>query len=126
MRNSRLRNFRRLTIFSMAFFALMALDAMSSTRAQVSSSINIVNNSTRQIRHVYLSHVDLDDWGGDQLDGVAIGPNQSFTLSNFACDQQQIKVIGEDQDGCFLYSVVACGADASWTITNDWAADCGQ
>ncbi|MCU1268245.1 MAG: hypothetical protein JWM21_4563 [Acidobacteria bacterium] len=126
MRNSRIRNFRRLTIFSMAFFALMALDAMSNTRAQVSSSVNIANNSSRQIIHVYLSHVGVDDWSGDQLGGSVIGSNQSFTLSNFACDQQQIKVIGEDQDGCFLSTVVACGADASWTITNDSAADCGQ
>jgi hypothetical protein len=126
MRNSHIRNFRRLTVFAMALCALMALNAMSNTRARVGSSINIANNSNRQILHVYLSHVAVEDWGGDQLGGSVIGSDQSFTVSNFACDQQQIKVIGEDQDGCFLSTVVACGADASWTITNDSAADCGQ
>ena len=118
-------NWRRLTVFSIAFCALMALAAMSTARARVASSVNIVNNSTREIRHVYLSHVDLDDWSADQLTQT-VAPGQSFTLSNFTCDQQQIKVIGEDQDGCFLSKVVACGESATWTITNDTAADCGQ
>jgi hypothetical protein len=85
-----------------------------------------VNNSNRQIRHVYLSHVDVDDWSADQLGETDILSSQSATIGNFACDQQQIKVIGEDQDGCFLSTVVNCGDNATWTITNDTAADCGQ
>jgi hypothetical protein len=114
----------RFFIILVAIFSLVSISPLLS-RAQPTTSINIVNNSTRTIRHVYLSHVDADDWGGDQLSsGLASG--QSATVSNFACDQQQIKVIGEDQDGCFLTSVVACGESATWTITNETAADCGQ
>lgn len=118
------RNPRGLIITCVALLTLAALPLVS--RAQPSTSVNIVNNSNRVIRNVYLSHVDVDDWGGDQLNnGATIGPGQSFTLSNVTCDQQQIKVIGEDQDGCFLTTVVACGSNATWTITNDTAADCG-
>jgi len=50
---------------------------------------------------------------------------QSFTLSNVARDQQQVKVIGEDRDGCFLSTVVNCGDSATWTVTNNSARDCG-
>lgn len=39
--------------------------------------------------------------------------------------QQQIRIIRKDQDGCFLSTVVAFGDNATWTITNDAAADCG-
>jgi hypothetical protein len=117
------RNSRSLIIICVALLTLAALPLVS--RAQPSTSVNIVNNSSREIRNVYLSHVDVDDWGANQLGDTTISPRQSFTLSNVACDQQQVKVIGEDQDGCFLTTVVNCGDSATWTITNDTARDCG-
>jgi hypothetical protein len=39
---------------------------------------------------------------------------------------QQIRIIRRDQDGCFLSTVVAYGVNATWTITNDMAADYGS
>jgi len=126
MKNSQAKlNSRRLIIVCIALSALAALPLISSARSATSTSVNIVNNSSRQIRNVYLSRVDVDDWGANQLSS-AIAPGQSVTISNFSCDTQQIKVIGEDQDGCFLSAVVACGTSSTWTITNDSAADCGQ
>lgn len=126
MKNSQAKlNPRRLIIVCIALSALAALPLISSARSANSTSVNIVNNSSRQIRNVYLSRVDVDDWGANQLND-AIAPGQSATISNFSCDTQQIKVIGEDQDGCFLSAVVACGTSSTWTITNDTAADCGQ
>jgi hypothetical protein len=131
MRNSHAKlNPRRLIIVCIALSALAALPLISSARSTSSSlsnssSVTIVNNSSRQIRNVYLSRVDVDDWGANQLTD-AIAPGQSVTIGNFSCDTQQIKVIGEDQDGCFLSAVVACGTSSTWTITNDSVADCGQ
>ncbi|HKR02765.1 MAG TPA: hypothetical protein VJT09_18950 [Pyrinomonadaceae bacterium] len=119
------RNLRRLLTFCAVLCALAALPLLSSARP-ATTSVNIVNNSNREIRHVYLSRVDVDDWSGDKLNGTAIAPGQSATVSNFSCDSQQIKVIGEDQDGCFVSTVVACGSNASWTITNETVADCGH
>jgi hypothetical protein len=115
-------NLCRLVILCVALFALTGL----STARPPTTSVNIVNNSSKQIRNVYLSHVNADDWGTNQLGDGTISPGQSFTITNFTCDQQQIKVIGEDQNGCFLSTVVTCGDNATWTITNDTAADCGQ
>ena len=125
MKNSRSkRNFYRLAILSLSLFALAAL---SSARTPMATSVNIVNNSTREIRSVYLSHVNADDWTGNQLSsGAIIAPGQSYNLSNIACDQQQVKVIGEDQDGCFLSTIVNCGDNATWTVTNAAARDCGD
>jgi hypothetical protein len=123
MKNSRTRsNLCRLVILCIAVFALTAL---SSART-ATTSVNIVNNSNKEIRNVYLSHVNTDDWSGNQLGDATIPPGQSFTLNNVACDQQQTKVIGEDQDGCFLSTVVNCGDSATWTITNDAARNCGN
>ena len=125
MKNSRSkRNFFRLAILSLSLFALAAL---SSARTPIATSVNIVNNSSREIRSVYLSHVNVDDWTGNQLsNGAIIAPGQSYNLSNIACDQQQVRVIGEDQDGCFLSTIVNCGDNATWTVTNAAARDCGD
>lgn len=93
--------------------------------AQTQTTVNIVNNSGWELRHVYLSPVDNDNWGPDQLNEMVIAPGQSYTI-NVACDQAQIKVISEDQDGCFLSTTVACTGSAVWTITNDLVPNCGN
>ena len=121
MKNSRAKhNFFRLVTLGVALSALVAI---SSART-ATTSVNIVNNSNREIRNVYLSHVNVDDWGGNQLGDATIPSGQSFNLNNVACDQQQVKVIAEDQDGCFSSTVVTCGDSATWTITNVTARDC--
>jgi hypothetical protein len=122
MKNS--RTSRNLCIVVISCIAMFALAALSSART-ATTSVNIVNNSNKEIRNIYLSHVNLDDWGANQLGNATIAPGQSFNLNTVACDQQQVKVIAEDQDGCFASTVVNCGDSATWTITNDTARDCG-
>jgi len=125
MKNSRSKLKVRNLIAMIA--ALCALTTPLVSRAQPQTvSITVVNNSTREIRHLYLSHANADDWSGDLLSVASIQTGQSYTLQNVSCDQGQIKVIGEDKDGCFVSGVVSCGSDATWTITNDIPADCGQ
>src|SRR2546423_13650271 len=102
MRNTDgMRSPRILIIICVALLAVASLPLLSSGRPRTTTtSVNIVNNSSRSIVHAYLSHVNADDWSGNQLGDSTIGPGQSFSL-NIACDQQQVKVIAEDQDGCF-------------------------
>src|SRR6266852_2808947 len=109
------RNLSRLIILCVA---VLAVTALSSARTPT-TSVNIVNNSNQEIRNVYLLHVNVDDWGSNPLGDATISPGQCFNLNNVACDQQQVKVIAEDQDGCFLSAVVTCGSSSTWTITND-------
>ena len=98
------------------------------TRAYVpTTAITIVNNSNREIRHVFLSAPDSNNWGSDQLVNSVIAPNGgSFTISNASCSGSGIKVIAEDQDGCFSYQVVSCSENATWTITSGTTRDCGN
>ena len=106
---------------------VMVYTPLSSNAHVSSTSITIVNNSGREIRHVYLSPADQNNWGSDQLVNSVISPNGgSFTLSDVSCGGANIKVIAEDQEGCFSYQVVSCSASSTWTITNDTARDCGN
>lgn len=121
----------RLIVLSIALLAISASLVARSSRISavrtVTTSVNIVNNSGREIRNVYLSHVDAEDWSANQLgEGVTIAAGTSSSLNNLGCDQQQVKVIAEDQDGCFLSTVVNCGDSSTWTITNDTSRDCGS
>ena len=100
--------------------------ALSNAHVTATTSITVVNNSGREIRHVYLSAPDQNNWGSDQLVNSVISPNGgSFTIGNVSCSGT-IKVIAEDQEGCFSYQVVSCSEGATWTITNDTARDCGN
>jgi len=108
------------------FISVLMCAPLASRASGPLSGITIVNNSTREIHHVYLSAPDQNNWGPDQLVQSVISPNGgSFTINNVSCNGSTIKVIAEDQDGCFSYQVVSCSG-ATWTISNDTARDCGN
>lgn len=102
-----------------------AYPLLSSAR-RAAPSVTLTNNSSREISHVYLSPVENEAWGPDQLNSAILGNGQSITLSGFSCSGSQIKVVAEDTDGCFVSAVFSCADDAVWTITNNTAADCGN
>ncbi len=116
---------RRLAIL-MIFSGIFAVAALQSGAQASSTAITIVNNSGLTIRHAYLSPTNQDNWGPDQLNNYVIAPGGSFTLTNVSCGGSDIKVIAEDQNGCFLYQVVLCNENATWTIPNDAVPDCGN
>ncbi len=90
-----------------------------------SVTLTVVNNSTREIRSLYLSPVDNDNWGTDQLDESAISPGATRTL-NVTWDQASVKLVGEDKDGCFLTTTLNVSSSIQWTITNDAPLNCGN
>jgi hypothetical protein len=69
-------------------------------------TITVVNDSSLEIRHLYLAPANTDNWGGDQLGQSPIGPGATRTL-NVSWDQSTVKLVGEDQDGCFLTATVS-------------------
>jgi hypothetical protein len=109
------------------FAGVMVCGPLLSRAYAPSTAITIVNNSDREIRHVFLSPPDQNNWGPDQLMNSVISPNGgSVTISNVSCGGASIKVIAEDQDGCFLYQVVTCSESVTWTIANNATRDCGN
>ena len=116
---------KRLAIVMLVFAVFACLPLLLKAHA-AGTSITIANNSSREIRHVYLSAANGDNWGPDQLTGAIPAGGGSFTLGNLSCSGSGVKVIAEDQNGCFLYQVVTCDASVTWTITNDTVPDCGN
>lgn len=109
------------------FAGVMVCGPLLSKAHAPSTSITIVNNFNREIRHVFLSPPDQDNWGPDQLMNSVIPPSGgSVTISNVSCGGASIKVIAEDQDGCFIYEVVTCSESVTWTIASNATRDCGN
>ncbi len=115
------------TRLALSLFVLLILagSALMLVAHPAATTVTIVNNSAAEVRHVYFSPTNSDNWGPDQLNGATIYQNGSHTLS-VSCDQASIKVIAEDKNGCFLYQVVSCGENSTWTIPSNAAPDCGN
>jgi len=109
------------------FVGMMVCGPLLSRAYAPSTAITIVNNTSREVRHVYLSPPDQNNWGSDQLVNSVISPDGgSFTISNVSCGGAGIKVIAEDQDGCFIYQVVTCSVSVTWAIPSNATRDCGN
>ena len=112
-------------ILAVMFGAVMAAPALLRARTD-GNTITVTNNARRIITHIYLAAPDRDYWGPDQLDDALLRSGQSLTISNADCYPLGVKVIAEDQDGCFVSTVMACAAEGSWTITDSAGRDCGN
>ncbi len=106
--------------------ALVAAPMLSKARSVEGVSIIVTNNSSRSMRFVYVSPTDSEMWSENRLGDENLTPGHSVTLSNVSCTGSDIKVIGEDMDGCFVSGVVSCANNTTWTITNDAVPNCGN
>lgn len=95
------------------------------SRAAAPMTIRVVNNSSLEISRLYLAPANSDDWGADQLGGVAISAGVTRTI-NVSWDQSSIKLVGEDQEGCFTTTTVNAASEIEWTITADSPRNCGH
>lgn len=106
--------------------ALIGTTALTFAKPNNAVDITVTNSSQRAIVHLYFAPVaEPNNWSADQLNGSTIPAGGSQELTNVACNGS-IRVIGEDDQGCFVYQVVSCDADQSWEITENAPRDCGD
>ena len=108
-----------------AVFGVLSTLAPLSGASPTSLTITVVNNSGREIRSLYLSPADNDNWGPDQLNESPISAGATRTL-NASWDQSTVKLVAEDQDGCFMQATVEASGNPVWTIASDAARNCGN
>lgn len=124
MKASHTRMKRLLIILLAGAICLVGVGLGAAARSSNTISVTITNHSNREIRHVYIAAGDPNNWGPDQLHG-SIPAGGSATLSNIGCDAASVRVIAEDNNGCFVYYTAACDANQTWEITDATAPDCG-
>lgn len=129
-----MKNFRHVLSSSKTRFRLLILVAVVGVLGSLATlsnaspsqlTVTVVNNSDREVRYLYLSPADNDNWGTDQLNDSSIGSGATRTL-NVSWDQSTVKLVAEDVDGCFMYLTVEATGSPVWTITGDTARNCGN
>lgn len=112
-------------VFLLVLVALICTaGALTSLASAPPLTITVVNNSSREIRHLYLSPANNDNWGPDQLNNSSISPGATRQL-NVSWEQSTVKLVAEDQDGCFVSKTVEASGEPAWTIDNDASRNCG-
>lgn len=104
-----------------ALAALVALACAGTAQAgKYDSVVTVKNGSLWEINQMYLSSVDEEEWGPDQLgDEVIAAQGGSFKLSGVPCDSYDVRLVDEDGDECVVREVDLCGENATWSISDE-------
>ncbi len=113
---------RKATLFSIIAIALFAVSTPAF--AGKKATVKIINASNWDIHHLYLSSVDDDNWGPDQLEDDILTKGDSLTLTDIPCDLYDVRVVDEDGDECTIEEVDLCGDDSWWKITDKDLLEC--
>jgi hypothetical protein len=92
--------------------------------AKGGSVVDIRNDSDWAIHELYVSSVDDNDWGSDQLGREVIESGGSFKLHSIPCDDYDVRLVDEDGDVCVVGGVTLCAGRDIWQITNDDLLTC--
>ena len=104
--------------------ALLCLSAIQPMLAAKPISVTIENLSDWEIHEFYLSSVEDEEWGPDQLGQHIIHPGGSFKLTDIPCDTYDVLLVDEDGDECVVTEVDLCGQKEKWAITNEILLGC--
>lgn len=104
-----------------ALGALVALAFAGTAQAgKYDSVVTVRNGSLWEIHQLYLSSVEEEEWGPDQLGAQIIeAQGGSFKLSGVPCDSYDVRLVDEDGDECVVREVDLCGDDATWSISDE-------
>jgi hypothetical protein len=102
--------------FAVLIGALLSSSALAGTDA----SVEIRNDSAWEIHQIYISSVDTEEWGPDQLGANVIGAGgDTYTLTDIPCGAYDVQLIDEDGDECIIGDVALCAAKGQWVITDE-------
>ena len=127
-----MRNFQRL-LMNTRIYPLLILVAVAglfcvlsprSSATATALTISVVNNSQKEIRHLFLAPAGTDNWGDDQISQpISAGTSRNI---NASWSESTVKVVAEDEDGCFLTTTLEAAGTPNWTITTSTARNCGN
>lgn len=104
--------------------AAFVVTAPAAQAAGKTATVKVVNKSNWSIHELYLSSVDDEEWGPDQLKQHVIEPGATFTLSGIPCDTWDVKLVDEEGDECVVPDVDICGGSGTWVIDSKSLVAC--
>lgn len=87
------------------------------------STITVQNSSNYVLEDIYITPVNVFDWGPDRLGSDALFPGESVTIE-LTCDVYDVLVVDELGAECMLLDLDLCFDSAIWLITNSVLESC--
>lgn len=84
----------------------------------------IDNDSSFDLHEIYVTPVDVYEWGPDQLDGDILRPDERLTL-DVGCDYYDALIVDEFGHECEIRDLDVCYDSLTLHITDDTLEDCG-
>jgi len=88
------------------------------------SSITFRNSSNWVITRLYLSPVQQNTWGPDQLGAAVLRTGGTFTLRNIPCGNYDLRIVDQDSDECILRNINICAENSGVNIDSDELLAC--
>lgn len=104
----------------------MALALCLNAAPAIALDLEVQNNSKTRIVHLFMSPVDEQKWGEDQLgenDQDTIDPADSYTIEEIEPGIYDLKMVAEDGTACILPHVRFAEGKV-WTITEELLDSC--
>jgi hypothetical protein len=80
------------------------------------SSLEVINESSDTIVHLYISPSDSETWGDDWLAGDTIGAGGSYTVSDIPRGTYDIQAADADENSVEVVYNVSLSGYSSWTV----------
>jgi hypothetical protein len=87
------------------------------------SEIIVQNESSFVLEEIYVTPVDVFDWGPDRLGSDVLFPGESLTIQ-VECDVYDVMVVDELGTECVLFDLDVCFEDKIWVVTNEDLSFC--
>lgn len=110
--------------FPLLALLLSSLIALPAIAASTDAEVVISNASSWQLHELYISSVDVESWGPDQLGENIVDSGEKYTLRSIPCDAYDVRLVDEDQDECVVNAVALCAGKGEWVITDEALLDC--
>jgi hypothetical protein len=111
-------------LISVAVVGLFCVLTPLSSATAPALSLSVVNNSQKEIRHLFLASAGTDNWGDDQIsEPISTGTSRNI---NASWNESTVKIVAEDEDGCFLTTTLEVAGNPNWTITSSTTRNCGN
>ncbi len=104
--------------------ALLATPTLSALAGKGDSTVTIVNKSKWDIHHLFISSVEDEEWGADQLGEHVLESGTAYELHGIPCDVYDVKLVDEDGDECEVAEVELCADEETWVINTKDLLDC--
>ncbi len=92
--------------------------------ADASQRISVVNESVWEIKAVYISKADKDEWQENLLNDEILSAGGGAVIAKAICGVYDIKVVDSDNHTCIIKKADLCGNNKIVTITDQSIANC--